>query len=129
MRDLSSGNLDDGILKTLWLQRLPTNMQTTLSTSLAALPQLVLLADKIFDITELSSSVEQISSNHGVAKISLDNDIVLKFETQINDLKNKIHKMNKSNHRSPPRPNRKRSTSRNETPQKKPKHYNLLVSH
>lgn len=50
MRDLAEGKMSDELLKSLWMQRLPTNTQTVLSTSEDALDKLATMADRIHDI-------------------------------------------------------------------------------
>lgn len=42
--------MSDELLKSLWMQRLPTNTQTVLSTSEDALDKLATMADRIHDI-------------------------------------------------------------------------------
>lgn len=54
MRDLAAGRVGDDLLKTLWLQRLPTQVQAILSTSEDNLNKLATMADKISEITSLS---------------------------------------------------------------------------
>ncbi len=51
MRELSCGKVGDDLLKTLWLQRLPSTIHTVLSTRPDALDQLSALADVMHDIT------------------------------------------------------------------------------
>ncbi len=53
-KELSCGKVGDDLLKTLWLQRLPTTIQTVLSTSNDPLDQLTVKADEMFDISENS---------------------------------------------------------------------------
>lgn len=55
MRDLSKGALSDDALKSLWLQRLPTNIQAVLSVSNDTLPQLAFLADRVLEVTSSSA--------------------------------------------------------------------------
>ncbi|GFQ79625.1 hypothetical protein TNCT_501881 [Trichonephila clavata] len=51
MRELASGaSLNDDFLKTLWLQRLPSEMQSILSVSSETLENLAKLADKIAEV-------------------------------------------------------------------------------
>lgn len=50
MHDLAEGKVNDNVIKSLWLQRLPTNIQTVLSTSEDPLEKLASMADKIHDI-------------------------------------------------------------------------------
>ena len=50
MRDLAESKVSDELLKSLWMQRLPTNTQTVLSTSEDTLDKLATMADRIHDI-------------------------------------------------------------------------------
>ncbi|XP_025997160.1 uncharacterized protein LOC105201603 [Solenopsis invicta] len=63
MKDLAEDRMSDDLFKSLWLQRLPTNMQTVLSASgdILTLDRLTAMADKIYDITPPSSSVLQVA--------------------------------------------------------------------
>lgn len=60
MRDLAQGKVNEDFLQSLWLQRLPTNIQTVLSASNEELPQLAILADKIQEIARDSTAVYAI---------------------------------------------------------------------
>uniref|UniRef100_A0A0A9YNN7 Mitochondrial group I intron splicing factor CCM1 n=1 Tax=Lygus hesperus TaxID=30085 RepID=A0A0A9YNN7_LYGHE len=51
MRDLSAGRVSDAILRSLWLQRLPTQAQAILTCSTDELNKLATMADKILEIT------------------------------------------------------------------------------
>ncbi len=77
MRELSCGKVGAELLKTLWLQKLPTTIQTVLATSNDNLDQLTAMADTMFDITE-NSSISTIS---------------LSQTTSINDLVNVVHQL------------------------------------
>lgn len=50
MRELAGTALSDDFLKTLWFQRLPTDMQSILSVSTETLENLAKLADKIAEV-------------------------------------------------------------------------------
>ncbi|XP_042904840.1 uncharacterized protein [Parasteatoda tepidariorum] len=50
MSDLSAGNLTSNILKTLWMNRLPSNMQAILAASSEPLTKLSEIADKIHEV-------------------------------------------------------------------------------
>lgn len=69
MRQLSgTGQLDSAILKSLWLQRLPQQVQAILAVSDEELDKLATMADKILDVSRFetcsfSSSVETIASS------------------------------------------------------------------
>lgn len=61
MRRLSTPDMTDDLLKTLWLKRLPTQAKVILSTNNADLPELA-IADKIVEIGNLNS-VHEVSSS------------------------------------------------------------------
>lgn len=52
MKEVSSNKVDDSLLKTLWLQRLPHHMQAVLSVSGETIDKLLPMADKISEISE-----------------------------------------------------------------------------
>ena len=54
MRDLSGGMVSDALLKSLWLQRLPTQIQAILSASTHDLNHLTTMADKINEVLSVS---------------------------------------------------------------------------
>ncbi|CAB0011194.1 unnamed protein product [Nesidiocoris tenuis] len=57
MRELANNRVSEEILKTLWLQRLPANVQGILSVSADPnLATLAILADKILEVTETKSN-------------------------------------------------------------------------
>lgn len=59
MKELSQGKISDSVLKSLWLQRLPRQVQAILTASDQDLESLSRLADKIVDVT-LTSAVSEI---------------------------------------------------------------------
>lgn len=62
MRHNSSGKIDDSLLRTLWLQRLPVEMRTILSTSSDNLDRLQIMADKIWEFQKPNFSTTSVSS-------------------------------------------------------------------
>lgn len=111
MKDLSCGKVGDDLLQTLWLQKLPAQLQNILSASNEGLPQLTILADKIFETMELSS-IQAFSQQPPPQRF--DGDVLNAFcqlEDQINSLKTEINK-SRSNTRAI---RRNRSSSRSNT--------------
>lgn len=107
MRDLSCGKVGDELLKTLWLQRLPNNIQSVLACSADALPALATMADKIFETSE-------DPSNQGISSVSESNNDLVNV---IYDLRDKFEILQNKFHESKPRtrsntPNRNRSPRR-----------------
>lgn len=109
MKELACGKVGDDLLKTLWMQRLPTTIHTVLATSTEPLDQLALHADEMFDISD-HSAVQAISSPADI---------------QFNDLVNVVHSLDgkieslKTYFREPRNRNGRSSRSRSLTPVKK----------
>lgn len=61
MRNLAEGDINEDVLKSLWLQRLPLNAQQILSISSDTLSNLTKIADKIMEISPLTATVTTIS--------------------------------------------------------------------
>ncbi|GFU21165.1 uncharacterized protein TNCV_5115621 [Trichonephila clavipes] len=57
MKELSNGQLHDDFLQSLWLQRMPTHIQTVLSASSESLDKLAIIADKVSDVVGASSTI------------------------------------------------------------------------
>lgn len=55
MTDLTRSALSEDALKSLWLQRLPINIQTVLSASRDDISQLAVAADRIMEVTEVAA--------------------------------------------------------------------------
>lgn len=107
MRDLSCGKVGDELLKTLWLQRLPNNIQAVLACSTDVLPALAIMADKIFETSE-DNSIQGISSTS-----KQNNDLV----NVIYDLRDKIEVLQQKFHESKPS-NRSKIQNRNRSPRR-----------
>ncbi|GBM93463.1 hypothetical protein AVEN_215349-1 [Araneus ventricosus] len=92
MQDLAENHDGDQLLRSLWLQRLPTQMQAILTTSSDDLNKLSIMADKIADET----SGSEICSNHVKTKVpetSIPNDCISNLEAQISEISLKIDRM------------------------------------
>ncbi|GFT03092.1 transposon Tf2-9 polyprotein [Trichonephila clavipes] len=57
MKELSNGQLQDDILQSLWLQRMPPHIQTVLSASSEPLDKLAIIADKVSEVVRASSTI------------------------------------------------------------------------
>lgn len=99
MSDLSAGNLSEPMLKTLWLNRLPGNMQAILAASSEPLIQLAGIADKIH---ELASPVQ-------LNAVQVSSQSVAALQAQINELSQQVAKLLECQNQ----PQRSRSASRN----------------
>lgn len=98
MRELAGQSLNDDFLKNLWLQRLPSEIQTILSVSSENLESLAKLADKIFEVRSdpLVSGVyaASASANHGHPVVT-SRDSSNSISDDINDLRSQIASLSK----------------------------------
>lgn len=110
MRRLSTPDITDDLLKTLWLKRLPTEARVILSTNTADLPELAKIADKIIEIGNLNG-VNSISTSN--SSNSTLEKCVAQLTKAVESLKYNFNNFNNnnSNHRSRSS-NRSRSKSR-----------------
>lgn len=70
MRNLAKGDIKEDILKNLWLQRLPLNIQQILSISNDGLTNLAAIADKIAEITPYTpASINAINNDSALEVI------------------------------------------------------------
>lgn len=98
MRDLAAGKLNEDFLQNLWLQRLPTNIQSILLASNENLPQLAVLADKVHEITADSAHVYSIANTEAVAAIAQPS--ILDLQKQIEKLTLHVEKLSQERSRS-----------------------------
>ncbi|GFR08686.1 transposon Ty3-I Gag-Pol polyprotein [Trichonephila clavata] len=126
MRVLASGSsLNDNFLKTLWLQRLPSEMQSILSVSSETLENLAKLADKIAEVRTdpfLNVSVMDKSTSSNPAlptnpREDLPNPLyqeVVALRQQVDALRQQFQRFSgwKSRNRSRTRSNFSRNTTR-----------------
>lgn len=83
MRNLAGTSISADLLKTLWLQRLPSNIQAILSISSETIDRLVVMADKIFETTD-GHEIHKLDSH------SRDNNL----ESQISALTRQVADLN-----------------------------------
>ncbi|XP_067122353.1 uncharacterized protein [Centruroides vittatus] len=84
MRDLASGHFSEDILKSLWLRRLPENIQAILAASTENLPQLATMADKIQEV----NTIRHTPISRG-EQFCIDNPI----EKQLQDLASQVNEL------------------------------------
>lgn len=90
MQNLASGQMEEDLLKTLWLQRLPTNIQQILSVCTVNLSELAQIADKILDVSGppmaianvVSSSSELDSLRAEIQQLQRDIKNLSRFQNQ-----------------------------------------------
>lgn len=103
MRELSCGKVGDDLLKTLWLQRLPVTIQTVLAISNDNLNQLTVMADTMFDITDIAS-IQAIKTKTDKTPLATTLDdlvhVVYQLDDKIKNLKPDFRESRKSNRRS-----------------------------
>ncbi|GFQ93670.1 uncharacterized protein TNCT_139151 [Trichonephila clavata] len=126
MRVLASGtSLNDDFLKTLWLQRLPSEIQSILSVSLETLENLAKLADKIAEVgtdpflnvsvmDKSKSSNPALPTNHPEDLPNPLHQEVVALRQQVDALSQKFQRFSgwKSSNRSRTRSNFSRNTTR-----------------
>lgn len=111
MRELAGEKVGEDLLKTLWLQRLPPQIQAILSTSEGTCNKLAELADKI------SEAVDRPSISAMAAPPRSNNADIVRLEVQISELTKLVSELAKSDRSrattsaGPSRP-RQRSRSR-----------------
>lgn len=104
MQDLSCGKVGNDLLKILWLQRLPNNIQSVLACSTDPLQTLATMADKIFE-TSNNTSINVIA---GSSNTNSDlTDMIHNIEDQINNLNKKIDRSRPRIESKSPKRNRK----------------------
>lgn len=99
MSDLAASSLNDNILKTLWMNRLPANMQAILTASSESLTKLAEIADKIHELAVPAQIHAVQASGSNVATL----------QAQINELSNQVAQLLAIQTKSAPRD---RSSSR-----------------
>lgn len=111
MKELAGERMDEKVIRTLWLQRLPVQAQTILAVSEDNLDKLATMADKICEVT-LNNQVYTIESQG-----KKPNDIVstTSLEEKINQLSKQVASLlkDRSRNRSRSIGSRTCSTSRN----------------
>lgn len=106
MSQLGSLSVSSELLKTLWLQRLPTTMQSILATSEDSLPNLARMADKISEIEQPQTyAVSSDAVNKNMA------ETIKQLTEEIAELKSSFRKQQRSTSK-----NRSRSHNRSRDP-------------
>lgn len=108
MRRLSTADITEDLLKTLWLKRLPTQIRIMLSTNEAALPELAKIADKMVEIGNFGT-VNQISA--GSSQTDSLQNCIMQLTKAVESLQ-RNQNSNSNNNRSPSNNNRGRARSK-----------------
>lgn len=72
MRELSGNRLDEEFLGNLWLQRMPTHIQTVLSASSEKLDKLAVIADKVAEVVQPDAMGSAFGVSQDSAGVSTD---------------------------------------------------------
>lgn len=108
MKDLSGQDLSEDAIRSLWLQRLPQQLQTILSASQDTLPQLAITADRVFEVSQLSTTttISTVTSPELPGLSNLQQQLA-DLTMQVNQLQRQLHRPRSSS----PHNSRQRSSS------------------
>lgn len=84
LRALANNKVGDEILKSLWMQRLPSHVNAILQASTVPLPELAILADRIMECGQFSQTSAVRSRSPGTK--SLETSEIGRLEASINEL-------------------------------------------
>lgn len=108
MKDLAGAGVGDDVLKSLWMQQLPVQVQTVLAVSSENLSKLAEMADKVIDVSS-GPNISSIDSNRNNVDLN-------KLFEQMNLMRSEISELRKSrsniSDRNSQNRNRSRSRSR-----------------
>ncbi|KAK9877386.1 hypothetical protein WA026_017783 [Henosepilachna vigintioctopunctata] len=114
MRELGNSSLSEDFLKTLWMQRLPSEIQTILAVSTESLDKLAKLADTIVDVkADTDRNVLAVKVANSEFEILRDEVKVLRKEIQ--ELKQDLRKYTQNTPKKDRRDSAGRSASRERT--------------
>ncbi|GBL86023.1 hypothetical protein AVEN_89080-1 [Araneus ventricosus] len=91
IRNLATAKMEDGILQTLWLQRLPANLQQILPVCNASLDEFEQISDKIYEVSGCSLTVALVETKP--VQVELD-----AIKAELTSLKNMVKKLSVSEH-------------------------------
>lgn len=89
MRELAGKNFSDDLLKSLWISRLPSNIQPILAASNEELTALSAMADKIHELV-LPNTINATSTSKCLAPSSLESQVA-ELTKQVNELTTFLH--------------------------------------
>lgn len=93
MRELSSNRFTEDVLKSLWIQHLPTSVQTVLMVSEVSLTKMAELADKIMGIIP-DPNISTVSSNATTSNADPSLEVKINsLESQLKHLSQEIDKL------------------------------------
>lgn len=115
MRQLANEKVGEEFLKTLWIQRLPTEIQAILSISDGDLDKLAKMADKIIDITPQHVAETQFQPRNNYD----GENAIRQLQAQVAELTEQIGRLSRANERPSGRSfsrNHSRHRRRSQTP-------------
>lgn len=98
MRRLGGTNVNDDVLRTLWMNQLPVHVRAILATSTATLDEAATTADTIAEVT-VQNIVQQVGASKPTSNSSIE-DKLCTMERQINQLVSAVHNMKNQHSRS-----------------------------
>lgn len=114
MQNLASGQMTEEGIRALWLQRLPVHMQQILSVSMEKLDGLAKIADKISEVSGLST-INAVSADNACSNSSCTQSIST-LTKQVAALTLSVNKLSRQRSFSRNRYDRRRSQSRKRSP-------------
>lgn len=103
MRELAGTNFTDQALRSIWLSHLPSSVQTILCISKDGLEDLAVLADGVFEFTNMSASCSAVNITKDVSlktEIQSLKDEVIALKSQIRQL-GKSRSLSRGRYRRP----------------------------
>lgn len=131
MRELAGTRVEDGFLRSLWLQRLPAQIQAILSTDDGDIPRLLVTADRIHEVIDVRGVVQAVtslpsarSSGYVVptSESTIDNACASDFQrlsNQVNELSLQLAALSSGNYNHRSGSNDRRNQSRSRSRSKK----------
>ncbi|XP_023238739.1 uncharacterized protein LOC111637475 [Centruroides sculpturatus] len=104
LRTLAGHTVTEDLLRSIWLSRLPTDIQKILTVSEGTLESLAKIADRLSELYPSTSNISATSTASATA-----DPRIAALEVQISELSKQISEMSRQYGRSPPR---RRSSSR-----------------
>lgn len=109
MRELAGTRVEEGFLRSLWLQRLPAQIQAILSTDDGDVQRLLITADRIHEVFDVRNAVQSVSNlpaprslaySFPISANTADNPCASDFQrlcTQVNELTQQMAALSSSN--------------------------------
>ncbi|GBO41809.1 hypothetical protein AVEN_194101-1 [Araneus ventricosus] len=89
MRNLAAEKVREDVLRTIWMQGLPTSIQQISSVSNDNLDGLSLIADKVNEVSHFDTVVNSVAS---------DNSVIQSFRDEISELRAELKRISRPDH-------------------------------